>query len=540
MSATRAATPSVFKIVMVRLRFLLIFVAIGLIVGNWSWIMAQVDRWTRPHTHEPVAGSDIEWYCPMHPSVVRAEEAKCPICGMGLSKRKKSDKSALPAEVLARLTLSSERVVQAGVAVEEVVYRPLSAEVRAVGVIDYDERRFTDLSVRVAGRVDELFVNFEGSRVRAGDPLYRIYSPDLVSTQEELLLSLKTLEELRAKPQHEASVADRAQRLAESARQRLLLWGVSETQLEELTRGGKAGPHLTVHSPVSGLVTRKNINAGRYVQLGEDPYTVVDDSAVWVFLEIFERDLGLVSVGQAVEIASEAFPGEVFRGQVTFLQPEIDPETRTLRVRVEVDNGQLKLRRGMYVTGVIQVPLALLSASAGAADLVGVPAEAIHVCEMHREEAFLKPGACEKCGGMTLEEHKLPPGSRLAYSCPDHPRHVQTSPGKCPIDGKDLEYRVLGKEELEGAVLTVPVSAIVDSGGRKVAFLEKEGGIYDAVDVLLGPRGGGYFQVLRGLKAGDRVVAAGAFLLDAATRLNPAARAAFFGASGHEGHEGHK
>ena len=188
----------------------------------------------------------------------------------------------------------------------------------------------------------------------------------------------------------------------------------------------------------------------------------------------------------------------------------------------------------------------------------------IYVCELHPEEVFDKPGACNKgsCNGMTLEPRKLPPGSRVVYVCPAHPEVTSDKPGECPRDKKKLQFKILsdtsrtvdawscpthpdkagapkGKcpecgidlKHVQGEeLLAVPFSAVIDTGSRKVVFLERGHGTYDAVEIHVGPRAGEYFPVTKGLAAGDRVVTQGAFLLDAETRLNPAAAAAYFGA----------
>lgn len=423
-------------ILFVRLRFVFVFVAVGLLVGNWSRITNVVDRLTRPHG-EGVASGDHEWFCPMHPTVIRNDaSAACPICGMPLSKRKKAEKADLPAGILGRLQLTPYRVRQAGVASEEARVRPLAREIRTVGRIEWDERRYSDLSARVAGRADELLVNFTGVRVRRGDPLYRLYSPDLVSTQEEYLLALKGLEDARTAG---GDAVARARRLAESSRERLHLWGIADAQIQELEKTRKAQTYLTIASPGSGIVVKKDLHAGHQVNVGDDPYTLVDDAVMWMQAEVFERDLGLVREGLKVEIAGEAFPGRSFEGSVAFIAPQVSPETRTVKVRVDVPNPDGTLKAGLYVTALLRVPM--------------------------------------------------------------------------------------------GDVLSIPTSAVIDTGARKVVFVDRGSGTFDAVEVALGPQAGDHSPVLSGLVRGDRVVTAGAFLLDAEARLNPAAGAAYFGAS---------
>ncbi len=347
---------TVARVIFVRLRFIYVFIAVGLVYGNRERIFGFVDRLTRPSKAQDMVTGEFEWYCPMHPTVVRQDDKeKCPICGMPLSRRKKGEKIQLPPGILSRLQLSPHRIRAAGVATEEIGYRTLVREVRTVGTIEYDERRYADLSARVAGRADELFVNFTGVRVKKGDPLYRLYSPDLVTTQEEYLLALRTLEEIRA--QGDPAAEARAKRLADSARERLRLWGITDEQMAALDKSRKAETHLTIHSPAAGIVVRKNIHAGHYVQVGEDPYTIADDSFVWVQAEVFERDLGLVKEGQPVEILAEAHPGRPLAGRVAFVAPELAPETRTAKARVEIENSDGRLKPGMFVTALLKVPL---------------------------------------------------------------------------------------------------------------------------------------------------------------------------------------
>ncbi len=345
----------VTKTVFLRLRFIFVFVAVALVVGNWEWIMNAAERLTRGRGDDLVQG-DHEWFCPMHPSVVRGNNKdKCPICFMPLSKRKKGEKAVLPEGVLHRLQLSPTRRLQAGVATEEVGFRSLVREIRTLGTLEWDERKISHPSARIAGRVDELYVNFTGQRVKQGDPLYKLYSPDLVTTQEEYLLALKTLEEIR--PGGDPGALDRARRLSEAARERLRLWGIAESQVAEIEKSRKSQTHLVIASPVAGVVIKKEIDLGHYVAVGEDPWTLADDSVLWMQAQVFERDLGIVREGQLVEVASEAFPARRWTGKAVFVAPEVQPDTRTAKVRVEIPNPDGALRAGMFVTAVLRIPL---------------------------------------------------------------------------------------------------------------------------------------------------------------------------------------
>ena len=356
MSSPSGGFRQVVKIVFLRLRFIFLFVVIGLVSWQWELIMNTVDTWTRPKKAQDLVQGEYEWFCPMHPTIIRGDnKEKCPICGMPLSRRKKGEPIQLPPGVVGRVQLSPYRIKQAGVATEEIGYKSLTREIRTVGQIDWDERRIARITARFAGRADELSVNFTGDRVKKGDPLYRIYSPDLASTEEEYLLAIKSLEEQDKDASGDA--LERARRLVESTRQRMKLWGVTDGQIQALEKSKKVETLLTVYSPVSGIVIKKDVSAGQQIMMGESPYTVVDDSALWMQAEVFERDMALVREGRSVEITTEAFPGESFLGKVSFVAPQIDPATRTMKVRVDVENPQSRLKQGMYVTALLRVPM---------------------------------------------------------------------------------------------------------------------------------------------------------------------------------------
>lgn len=588
---------TVLKILFVRLRFVFIFIIIGAIVANWDYIMNVVDKITRPKSSEAAVSGEFEWFCPMHPSVVRGDASQnCPICGMPLSKRKKGEKAQLPAGVISRLQLSPFRIKQAGVATSEIQYRTLVREVRTVGFIEYSEKRLTHITARIAGRIDRLFVDYTGAKVKKGDPVVWIYSPDLVTTQEEYLLTLKGLEGAGTDP----DAVERARRLVQSARERLFLWGISDEQIKRLEETRKAQTHLQIFAPADGTVLKREIATGNYVNEGQEMYLLADLSIVWMQAEIFERDIGIVKEGQIVEITSEAFPGVSFPGTVSFVSPTVQPETRTARVRVEVSNSDETLKPGMYVTAKFRIPLGnrgvvyygcceacpeIRSDVAGKCPKCGMelikmvgqtvapptPAEKseekiIYVCPMHPEQVFDKPGTCDKCNGMNLMERKIPVGGKLVFTCPMHPEVQMDKPGKCPKCSMNLQFKIISEGALPTEmwvcplhpertsdnkakcpdcgnemkrmefeqVLAVPVSAVIDTGFRKIVFLDKGFGTFDSVEIVAGPAAGDYYPVLKGLAVGDRVVTAGAFLLDAEARLNPAAGSTYFGASGGE------
>jgi Cu(I)/Ag(I) efflux system membrane fusion protein len=348
----------VVKIVFLRLRFIFIFVVIGVVSWKWELIMNTVDKYTRPKKGADMVQGEFEWFCPMHPTIIRPDDTqKCPICGMPLSKRKKGEQVQLPAGVVGHVQLSPYRIKQGGIATEEIGYKTLIRELRTVGLIEYDERRVSKITARFAGRADELAVNFTGVRIQKGDPLYKIYSPDLAATEEEYLLAIKSYEEQNTQEGAQRDAVDRARRLVESSRQRMKLWGITDEQIKALEKSKKVETYVTVESPVSGIVIRKDLSAGQQLMMGDGPYTVVDDASVWMQAEVFERDLSLVREGRTVEITTEAFPNESFMGKVAFIAQQVDPTTRTIKVRVEVENSSHRLKQGMYVTALLRVPM---------------------------------------------------------------------------------------------------------------------------------------------------------------------------------------
>ena len=355
---------AVTKVVFARLRFLSVFLIAGFIVGYWDDIRNHWDKWTRP----PVApdalvaekASDIEYYCVMHPNIVRSEPGNCPICGMPLVKRKKGEAVKLPGDVLARVQLSPQRIALAGIQTSEVQPRYLVRQIHTLGVLDYNEIKIARLSAWVAGRADQLFVQYVGQAVKKGDPVYSLYSPDVYTALREYLVSRQRVNELPK----DASADTRTDAVAvyNASLQKLVLWGISQQQLDqadhEFDQTKKIPTHLIVTSPISGIVVSKDIFEGGYVNVGDKPYTIADLNTLWLQLKLYERDVPLVKIGQTVDVTVEAMPNQVFHGMVTFKAFQLDPATRTLDARVEVTNPELRLRPGMFADASIAVPIA--------------------------------------------------------------------------------------------------------------------------------------------------------------------------------------
>ena len=253
-----------------------------------------------------------------------------------------------------QIHLTAEEGERAGVRTSEVELRQLQKEIQTVGKIDYDEKRLAFVSARVAGRIDKLFVNFTGMIIRKGQPLLEIYSPDLVTTQQEYLLALTTLEKVQQSPRQE--IIDGAKAMVEASKRRLLLWGITEEQIAELKERRQPLIHMTIYSPIAGTVIEKKAIEGKYVQIGDSLYTIADLSSVWMLADIYEYELSWVKLGQPVEVMTPSYPERPFKGRITFINPVMESETRTVKIRAEVPNPDGKLKPGMFVNAKVVAP----------------------------------------------------------------------------------------------------------------------------------------------------------------------------------------
>jgi len=235
-----------------------------------------------------------------------------------------------------------------GVRSAPAAYATLTQEIRAVGTVGYDERGLTQVTVKTSGWVREVFVDSIGRSVRKGDPLFTLYSPDLLATQDEHLLAVKTQAQLAASPLGDAKA--NAASLVASTRERLRLWDVTEAQMATLERRGKAEPVLTVYAPSSGIVMKREALPGKYVEPGTILYEVADLSTVWISADIYESEVAVVKLHQPASVTFAAYPGETFRGAVSYIYSTLNTEARTVRVRVEMPNPGLRLKPGMFGT----------------------------------------------------------------------------------------------------------------------------------------------------------------------------------------------
>jgi len=339
----------------------------------------------------------------------------------------KEEKNKTPGSAK-QIKIGTEKVQKLGVRVEPVALRLLEKTVRAAGRIEADERRLYTIAPKFEGYVERLHVNVTGQPVAKGQPLFEVYSPELVSAQREYALASQGVQALKdASSETQGSM----RQLAEASLQRLGNWDISEEQVKALARSGETKRTLTFRSPVSGIVTEKKALQGMRFMPGEVLYQIADLSAVWVVADVFEQDIGQVKAGAKARIKINAYPDKLFEGRITYVYPTLKTETRTVPVRIELANPGALLKPGMYA------------------------------------------------------QVELPVGAK-------------------------------------GQVLTVPDSAVIDSGTRRIVLVQLQQGRFEPREVKLGARSDSYVEVLEGVKEGEQVVVAANFLIDAESNLKAA------------------
>ena len=336
--------------------------------------------------------------------------------------------------------ISPERQQLIGVRIGTVEKRRLAKMIRAGGRVDFDEKRLTTISPKVSGWIEELYVDFTGALVKKGAALLTLYSPELVSTQEEYLAALRAQRELSASPYPEVAASGRA--LVESARRRLKLWDISEEQVRSLEQSGEVRKTLTLYSPFEGYVLEKMAFKGMRVEAGMTLYKLADLSVVWLYADVYDYELPFMRLGQTASVRLAHLPGDPLTGKVVYIYPSLDPRTRTARVRIELPNRSGRLKPEMYADVEIRVDL----------------------------------------------------GDRLA----------------------------------------VPEGAVIDSGLRQIAIIDKGQGYFEPREIRTGAKVEEWYEVLKGLAAGERVVTSANFLIDSESKL----KEAIGGMSG-GGHAGH-
>ncbi len=430
---------------------------------------------------EAVSESPAEstiWTCSMHPQIRQPKAGKCPICGMTLIPASSGGDDTLNDREL-KLTASARKLAEIEVA--PVRRRTVMMDVRMVGKVEYDETRLAYLTSWVPGRLDRLFVDYTGVPVKKGDHMVYIYSPEIRTAQEELLQAVEAVRKL-AKSNVEI-VRQSAAATVEASREKLRLWGLTDEQIAAAEISGKPTDHITIYAPIGGIVIHKNALEGSYVQTGTKIYTIADLEHVWVKLDAYESDLPWLRYGQEVEFHTEAYPGEIFRGRIAFIDPILNEKTRTAKVRVNVSNPDGKLKPNMFVRAVVQASIA------EGGKVIDAALTGKWISPMHPEIVKDGPGSCDVCGMPLVKAESL---------------------GFVPPDMIDA-----------AAPLVIPSSAPLITGKKAVVYVQSpdDPSRFEGRIVVLGARAGDHYVVESGLDEGEQVVVNGNFKIDSALQI---------------------
>jgi len=423
-------------------------------------------------------------------------DSRCPVCGM---KRERVDTDDLGGSDAA-VTLSARAIRLAEIATEPVKPRMLYKRIRSVGRVGYDETRYKMVSAWSGGRIDKLYADFTGMTVNRGDHLVEIYSPDLLSAQEEYLQAVSTAKSAQGA---QTAIARRsAEQVLSSARRKLELLGVTKEQITAIERNDKPQTHLVIYAPIGGTILKKQAMEGMYVSTGDALYTIADLTHLWLLVDLYESDLPWVKPFQQVRVTTRSLPGDVFTGEIVFVDPRVDPQTRTVQVRIHVENPAMRLKPDMWVTAEIDA-------------------------------------------GLSRDGQGATPVPGGDYACPMHPWETADSSGECPI----CEMKLVAVEQLPqytpptdpAAILAVPRGAVMQTGERALIYVETAPANYRGVEVTIGPlahdeSGGEFYPILSGIEGGERVVTRGNFAIDSQMQL--AGKPSLFAARGLSGDSG--
>jgi len=321
----------------------------------------QLGRHTGPasQTATAISAGEKTYTCPMHPQIIRHEPGKCPICGMDLvlveepTEKPGGAESGIPGLGVVEIDPRKQQLM--GVVTTAVTRQPVHRTVRAVGLVTADESRLSDVHTKVEGWIEKLYADQTGKIVRRGEPLLTIYSPELVSAQEEYLVALRSRQRLAGSPFPE--VRKSGESLVAAARQRLHLWDISDADIRRLEETEQVRRSLTLYAPATGYIMEKEAVAGMRVMPEMTLFRLADLSRVWVEAEIYESEAPIVAAGQTATLTLQARPGQPLTGQVSYIYPTVEAMTRTLRARLEFPNPNLELKPGMYADVEIKVPM---------------------------------------------------------------------------------------------------------------------------------------------------------------------------------------
>jgi Cu(I)/Ag(I) efflux system membrane fusion protein len=399
----------------------------------------------------------------MHANVKLPSKGQCPICFMDLIPLEAGIGSGT--DPILEMSPSAEKLAE--IMTTAVIRSEAFSKIRVTGKLDVDEAQVRNIASWMDGRIERLYVDFTGISVRKDDHLLDIYSPGLIAAQEEFLAAYQAGSGFGVS----------------AAREKLRLLGVSKIQISNLEKSGKAKESLTIHTPISGVVIDKNAREGEYVKTGQHLFSIADLTQLWLLMDIFESEIAYLYLGQPVEFETTAYPGKTFNGTVAFISPTLDPSTRTVKVRVNVENDGLLLKPEMLAVAVISSRLDA------------------HGSVVHTD-------------------------LKGKWLCPMHPDDVHNSPSQCRICGMD----VVKAESIPGAVtadikrnpLLIPDTAVLKTGKRSIVYVrtQTEGtATFEGRVITLGPKTGNQYIVFEGLSEGEFVVTNGAFKIDSALQI---------------------
>ena len=420
----------------------------------------------------------ISYYtCSMHPQIRSDDkDGRCPICGMSLVAVYEETST----DTARQLTLSESALKLAEIETTRVLRMFPEHQVRLFGQVAFDETRVADISAYFPGRIEKLYVNYEGIPVNEGDHLADIYSPELITAQQELREALMAVKHTRNASGYARTANEQN---LKAVREKLRLWGLSPKQIQDMEKSDGLMERLTIYSPQKGIVIKQNVQEGQYLKTGDRIYRVASMDRLWVELEAYETQLPWLRYGQPVSFRTDARPGETFSGKISFISPTVNPNTRTVPVRVNIDNSNGSLKPGLFVRATVT------SKIAGHGDVIDASLRGKWVGPMHPEIIRDHPGTCDICG------MDLVPAESLGY------------------------FNESGVQ----APLVIPASAPLITGKRAIVFVKvpnQDKPTFESREVILGPRADRVYLVQSGLHEGEEIVTQGAFKIDSAMQIS--------------------
>jgi len=466
-------------------------ILIAFFLGLW---IPNGDSTAKVATNNESHSSETQvWTCSMHPNVQLPESGQCPICFMDLIPLESESGSLQPNQ----LSMSESAMKLASIETIPAAYGIAKMEIHLSGKVEYDESRIRNITAWVPGRLERMFVDYTGITVNKGDHMMELYSPEVYTAQEELIQARKLVESSSGQS---AFGQKNVKATLAASREKLRLMGLLDKQIKKIESSESPTNLITVYSPMTGVVIQKNGVEGAYVKTGTNIYTIADLSRVWVIFDAYESDLPWLAFGQNVTFSAEAIPGETFKGHIAFIDPVLDAKTRTVKVRMNVQNPDGLIKPGMFVQGTIQATL-------------------------DGDGKAINPELANK------------------WICPMHPEVVRDQKGDCEVCGMDLvKSESMGLINTSGQKqenLLIPASAVLKTGNRAIVYVQIPGTdpTFEGREVVLGSRVGDQYIVKYGLKEGELVVRKGNFKIDSAMQI--AAKPSMMNPAGGSSGRGH-